>query len=154
MLNKKENILQCFQNSYLAVWHPLNLTPYYFGTIYFGTHKPKSIRSLPLVSQCPRDTAPYIFFIIFLYSYFIVFIFYKIYVYDTALYIFFTPVVAVVDQGPGNSVRVINSPWINLINLDKLERHRLIDWLIETWPRLIELWTFLESRIFQLPSRP
>ena len=87
MLNKKENILQCFQNSYLAVWHPLNLTPYYFGTIYFGTHKPKSIRILPLVSQCPRDTAPYIFFIIFLYSYFIVFIFYKIYVYDTALYI-------------------------------------------------------------------
>ena len=65
MLNKKENILQCFQNSYLAVWHPLNLTPYYFGTIYFGTHKSKSIRSLPLVIQCPRDTAPYIFFIIF-----------------------------------------------------------------------------------------
>ena len=152
MLNKNKNILQCFQNSYLAVWHPLNLTPYYFGTIYFGTHKSKSIRSLPLVSQCPRDTAPYIFFIIFLYSYFIVFIFYKIFIYDTAaLYIFFSPVVAVFDQGPDNSVRDINSPFKFL---KKLERHRLIDWLIETWPRLIELWTFLESCIFQLPSRP
>ena len=137
MLNKKKNILQCFQNCYLSAWHPLNLTPYYFGTIYFGTHKPKSILNLPLVSQCPRDTAPYIFFIIFLYSYFIVFIFYKIYVYDTALYKSIYSSVLLLqfltkdqdqgqdqDQGPGSSVRIINNPFKLL---EKLERHRLID---------------------------